>query len=242
MIIMKRWIALMSMLVIAGALAWSGPFQVLVDVWAPQLIEFAINPSTVTELGESVEFSANWSDYNLSYYVFRWDITGEMANDSPVDFTTTWSNLTKTITNSSDEGRNINVRIFAVDWNGLTNWTTTPSQLPIQSIKPVPSDETQSLDTVTNGSPITLSVFWTDNFEMDFAKLQIDNGSVGSFLDTGDVIQIDNKTGWTNFTYETIYIGPVSWRVVGFDKAYANETGGAGNNWNISAEMNFTVI
>ena len=45
--------------------------------------------------------SANWTDdIGLSHYIFSWNNSGPWVNDSPVTFTSSWSNITKTLNSS----------------------------------------------------------------------------------------------------------------------------------------------
>jgi len=84
---------------------------------------YSLNSTNSTLAGTPVEFRLRWTDnVGLSGYIFSFDNgTGNFANDSWVQFTGTWSNVTKTI--SSTVGATIRWKVYANDTSD--NWNAS---------------------------------------------------------------------------------------------------------------------
>jgi len=208
-------------------------FRIIIDNKAPKYNVFGANTSTIKEINESIKFFANWSDFSLDYWIFEWDITGVEENITQESFITSWSNLTKTIDNSSWEGMIVSFKFYAKD--EYNNWNATDAgQFIVVKKLPVPEELSQSDDTPQNGTPVNLSSYWTDNFEVAYVYLQ--TNETGVWINNGSPVCINDVAGWANFTYDTTgQLGDRWWRVVGYD------VGGSPND-NASPIMKFTII
>jgi len=94
------------------------------DPTSPQYSNVGKNDSTV-KINDVVKLYAQWSDSlaGLSYYIFSWNHSGTMNNDSAISLTE-WSNITKTITATGNP--QIDWIIYANDTAG--NWNNTETQ------------------------------------------------------------------------------------------------------------------
>jgi hypothetical protein len=208
------------LLVLASAIAQNnGPvyFRYTVDVKAPKYDAFGANTSTIKEINESIKFYANWSDFSLDYWIFEWDITGVAENVTQEDFSTSWSNLTLKINDSSWEGMIVDYKFYARD--DYKNWNVTEAgQFTVVTKLPVPEIYEQDSAAPENGTPVKLITYWSDNFEVDHVYLQ--TNETGDWVNNGSPVSINDVIGWANFTYDTTgHLGGRWWRTQGFDAA-----------------------
>ena len=93
------------------------------DNSSPTYADLNINDSTLY-VNDSVLFSANWTDDlgGIVAYWFSWNDTGSWVNDSAVEFSGTWSNISKKVT--SVYNTVVGYTIYANDTHGNMNQTT----------------------------------------------------------------------------------------------------------------------
>jgi len=197
-------------------------FSITIDNVSPYYEGFE-GISLIENINDEFHCYALWNDSNiLGTYVFEWNLTGLAKNDSAQKFVNGWSNITKTF-NGADEGKSIAYRLHGRDWSG--NWNSTYyKNLVIASISPEFFSVSQSNESPITGDPVNISSFWTDNFEVDHVQLQTNES--GFWINNGSPVDIDNQSGWANFTIDTTGMNssPYHWRLIGFDEVGNSNT------------------
>jgi len=190
------------------------------DVTPPEASEITAVPSTVDELNEMVDFSANWTDkYELDSWVFAWDMTGSYQNVSYANFTNEWSNTALSITDTNIETKgSINWKIYASDTSG--NWGVTP-EISLTILGDAPTYDTLITPSgpVNAGDIVTLGANVYDDFNLDKVDLYIDN-SAGWYIHDS-IIDINNIAKTAGFNYNTIGLSgkTVYWYLKIYDSA-----------------------
>jgi len=106
------------------------------DTQPPRYSNIAQNNSSPNE-NESVIFSVRWTDnVNLSSYIFEWNATGVLTNDTAVGMSgsANYSNVTKTLPPGS-ANKTIVWKIYANDTSN--NWNATGQQS--FAVRPIPT-------------------------------------------------------------------------------------------------------
>lgn len=191
-------------------------FSIYVDRQAPQYDNYSINTTIINNINESFELSSQWlDDYKLDYYAFEWNITGGYKNETN-QFVDDWANITKTINNPLDEGKNVSMRFHATDVSG--NWNSTEyKELIITSMNASYYYVEQNDSSPYPGDPVLISSYWTDNFQVNNVYYQ--TNETEDWLNNGSPVTLNATSGWANFTINTTGMtsGPVYWRLRGLD-------------------------
>ncbi len=195
-------------------------FMITLDFEPPQYSLLSSNTISINNIGESIEFSAYWTDYELGDYKFSWNITNTFENSSNQEYVNGWSNETRTINNANYEGRSVGWKYYGFDANNNLN-TTTIKYFDIISEEPEYSQISQDKDTPAEGEVVNISSYWTDNFEIDHVDILTNETSS---WETHDTVNINDVSGWANFTYDTTgHSGEtIWWRVNGYDAISTN--------------------
>ncbi len=190
-------------------------FHIYVDRTPPVSDSLNYSP-VINSINDNFSASAHWSDdYAVKEFVFNWNISGEFVSDSPQSLINDWSNITKWF-NPVDEGKTIGFTISAVDYSG--NWNNTGINVfTISNQSPDYSQVSESTDSPLIGESVSISSFWSDNFEVTNVTLQTNES--GYWHDNGSPVIINSINGWANFTIDTTGMNnsPYYWRLIGFD-------------------------
>jgi len=114
------------------------------------------------EVNDTVSFYANWSDsVGLSHYIFSWNNSGTMGNDSAL-LLTSWSNIIREV-NATNRSI-INWIIYANDTVG--NWNNTGIQIfRISNSAPTKPNLTNPVNNSYTNTTITMN--WTESTDAD---------------------------------------------------------------------------
>jgi hypothetical protein len=203
-------------------------FTIYVDRTAPEYYNETIFGG-LNQSADALNISAFWADnHALSNYYYESNITGSYENSALKSFIEGYSNETITATDADYEGRSVYYRFTGFDIAGNAN-STEYKLFSILSQSPQFSNVSQSHEIISAGDNITLSAYWTDNFNIKNATLQINNGS---WEDRENLI-LNSLSSWSNFTLNTAGLsGSIGWKI----KAYDNI-----GNFNLTPAMSFTA-
>ncbi len=197
-------------------------FTLYIDNVSP-VFDYFEGISVIMSVNDVFHTYCHWTDnVNLNEFVFEWDESGVLVNDSAQSFVDGWSNVSKTFT-SIDEGKIINYRIHGSD--GWLNWNSTYyKSIVVASIKPENSFLDQGNGSPLIGDLVNISSYWLDNFEVDHVVLETNES--GSWLVNGSPVDIDVSEGWANFSIDTTGFNssPYYWRLTGFDEVGNSNT------------------
>jgi len=201
-------------------------FTLYIDRTAPEYANEAITGELNKSL-DSVNISAYWTDNRaLKSYYYESNITSSFVTSLAKNFVGNYSNETITAINASLEGRSVYFRFHSLDLVGNLNQTEYKS-FSILSQSPQYFNVNQSLNIITQYNNITLSSYWTDNFNVKNATLQLNaTGWVG------ETLTINSLNSWSNFTYNASNLGEISWNITAYDSV---------GNSNTTEELIFTV-
>ncbi len=132
------------------------------DTTAPSYSDFGKNTSLV-EVNDTVLFYSFWADNlaGLSHYVFSWNNSGTMENDTAMSLTL-WSNITKKV--NATNGSIVVWNIYANDTAG--NWNSTGNQtFKIGNSAPTKPNITYPLNNSYTNT--TILVNWTEGIDDD---------------------------------------------------------------------------
>jgi len=208
-------------------------FTFRIDKSAPTYSELSANTTEVSNINELVLFSAYWEDnyVGLKDYYFTWNMTGTFDNTTSRNYAGNWSNITRAVSDPDAEGTNISYGFYAFDKNNNMNYTGN-NYFSVINKAPEYSEVTQSNSTPADGEVITLSAYWTDNFNIYDSVLETNKTGAWS---TTELMTPDSNPAWTNYTFNTSgFIGQsIAWRIKAADNA---------NNINTTEELIFSVI
>jgi hypothetical protein len=201
-------------------------FTIYIDRTAPAYSN-EIMAGEISQSGDSINVSSFWSDnHKLSNYYYESNITGSYENSALNSFNEGYSNETVAVTDADYEGRSVYYRFIGFDLAGNANSTEYKS-FSILSQNPQFSNVSQSADEITQGSNITLSAYWTDNFNAKNATLQINNGS----WEDKETLALNSQSSWSNFTFNTAGLsGSIGWKIKSYDNI---------GNFNLTTAMSF---
>jgi hypothetical protein len=205
-------------------------FTIYIDRTAPEYSNETITSQLINNSNEQINISAYWTDnYQLKSYYYESNITGTYQSSTAKNFINGWSNETITVTNADYEGLTVYYSLYGFD-NAANYNQTEYKSFNIISQSPQYNNTQQSDDTISANNNITLSAYWTDNFNLKNATLQINDTE---WTDK-ETITIDLINAWSNFTFNTTgLLGSIDWKIKATDNV---------GNINITNFMSFTVI
>lgn len=205
-------------------------FTIYIDRTAPEYSNETITSELINNSSEEINISAFWTDnHALKNYYYESNITGEYQSSIAKNFVNGLSNETIKITNPEYEGRTVYYSFYGFD-NAANYNQTEYKSFSILSQSPHYNDTIQSTNTITAGNNITLSAYWTDNFNVKNATLQIND--LG--WQDKETMTINSINAWSNFTLNTTGLfGNVDWKITAIDNI---------GNLNTTEMLSFTVI
>lgn len=207
-------------------------FRIYIDRTAPEYFNETISSDLINDSNDLINISVFWRDNDLlSHYFYESNITGVFENSTSKNFIEGYSNETIIINNASYEGETVYYKFYGFDRAKNMNQTEYKS-FSILSQEPFFSNITQSHDVINEGENITLSAYWSDNFNVYESILQTNKTS--EWTDESSIIHNSNLA-WSNYTFNTSdYAGnSIAWRIKARDSV---------GNINTTTQLIFNVI